>query len=345
MSTNESTSGLKEARWWEYDKKGKILCTLCPRFCHIGEGQAGFCYIRQNIDGKLYSLGYAQSTGFAIDPVEKKPLNHFLPGTGILSFGTAGCNLGCQFCQNWSISKAKITERGSIESTPPNVVALARKHNCPSIALTYNDPTIIGEFAIDIAKEAKKYGVHLVLVTAGYITPEARKEIYQDVSAANVDLKGFTDRFYRKITLSDLEPVLDTLKWLKHETNIWFEITNLKIPGENDEIEETKAMCDWILNNLGDEVPLHFTAFHPDFKMRNKERTPAETLTKARDLAMSMGIKYCYVGNVHDVAGQTTYCPGCKTAVIARDWHRVLTYNLVGNKCRNCGTKIAGIFQ
>jgi pyruvate formate lyase activating enzyme len=345
MSESETTTGLKEADWWEYDNKGRILCTLCPRFCHMAEDQAGFCYIRKNIDGKLYSLGYGQSTGFAIDPVEKKPLNHFLPGTGILSFGTAGCNLGCRFCQNWNISKAKLDDKNSMDASPANVVALAMKHKCPSIALTYNDPTIIGEFVMDINKIAKEYGVHLVLVTAGYITPHARKEIYQNVSAANVDLKGFTERFYHKITFSELEPVLDTLKWLKHETDIWFEITNLKIPGENDDIEETKEMCDWILNNLGDEVPLHFTAFHPDFKMMDKERTPAETVNNARKLAMEMGIKYSYVGNVHEVSGQTTYCPSCKTAVIARDWHRVLTYNLKGDSCRNCGTKIAGVFS
>lgn len=335
---------LKEAQWWEYDSRGKILCTLCPRFCHIGKDQAGFCYVRKNIDNKLYSLGYGQSTGFAIDPVEKKPLNHFLPGTGILSFGTAGCNLGCRFCQNWNISKAKLDDNNSVEANPQQIVALAKRYNCPSIAMTYNDPTIIGEFAIDIGKIAKQLGVHLVLVTAGYITPTARKEVYKDVSAANVDLKAFTQTFYRKLTFSDLEPILDTLKWLKHETDVWFEITNLKIPGENDEIEETRKMCDWILTNLGDEVPLHFTAFHPDFQMKDKIRTPSETISKARELAIEMGIKYCYVGNVHDMAGQTTYCPSCKTAVIVRDWHKIVMYNMNGNKCNNCGTKIAGFF-
>ncbi len=340
-----STKNLKEARWWEHDEKGKILCTLCPRFCHIGSGQAGFCYIRQNIDDKLYSLGYGQSTGFAIDPVEKKPLNHFLPGSPILSFGTAGCNLGCKFCQNWSISKAKLDDNNSMVASPENIVAIALKNKCPSIALTYNDPTIIGEFVIDINKIAKEHGIHTVLVTAGYITPQARKEVYANVSAANVDLKGFTEKFYQKITLSEIAPVLDTLKWLKNESDIWFEITNLKIPDENDSIEETKEMCEWILNNLGDEIPLHFTAFHPDFKMMDKQRTPAETVNNARKIAMDMGIKYCYVGNIHEISGQTTYCPNCKTAVIARDWHKVLMSNMVGNKCKNCGTKIAGVFR
>jgi pyruvate formate lyase activating enzyme len=335
---------LKEAKWWEYDNKGRILCTLCPRFCHIGEGQAGFCYIRKNIDGKLYSLGYGNPTGFAIDPIEKKPLNHFLPGTGILSFGTAGCNLGCQFCQNWHISKAKIVDKQTVKATPEQIIELAKKYNCPSIAVTYNDPTIIGEFVVDIGNLCKKENIYLVLVTAGYITPHSRKEIYESVSAANVDLKAFTERFYSKITLSHLEPVLDTLKWIKKETNIWLELTNLKIPDENDSEEETKQMCQWILENLGDNVPLHFTAFHPDFKMRDKSRTPSETLTRAREIAMEMGIKYCYVGNVHDISGQTTYCPSCKTAVVVRDWHRVLMYNLAGNICKNCGYKIDGVF-
>lgn len=339
------SENLKEALWWEYDKKGKILCTLCPRFCHLGENQAGFCYIRKNIDGKLYSLGYGTSTGFAIDPVEKKPLNHFLPGTGILSFGTAGCNLGCRFCQNWNISKATLDESRSYQAGPEDIVKLAVDNNCPSIAITYNDPTIIGEFVIDINKVAKEAGVKTVLVTAGYITPEARKEVYKNVDAANVDLKGFTDNFYRKVTFSRLDPVLDTLVWLKKETDVWFEITNLKIPGENDSIEETKEMCEWILNNLGDEVPVHFTAFHPDFKMQDKSRTPAETITTARNLAMSMGIKYCYVGNVHDMSGQTTYCPNCKTAVIVRDWHRVYTQNIHEGKCNNCNHQIAGVWK
>lgn len=340
----QNTENLIPAKWWKYDSRGKILCTLCPRFCHIGKDQSGFCYVRKNIDGKLYSIGYGQSTGFAIDPIEKKPLNHFLPNTGILSFGTAGCNLGCRFCQNWHISKAKLDDSGSVSVSAKKVVDLAKQHKCPSIAMTYNDPTIIGEFAIDIGKIAKEENIHLVLVTAGYITPEARKEVYENVSAANVDLKAFTQTFYRKLTFSNIQPILDTLIWLKKETNIWTEITNLKIPDENDDIEETKKMCDWILNNLGDEVPLHFTAFHPNFQMREKERTPIETVVEARKIAMDMGIKYCYVGNVHDLSGQTTYCPNCKTAVIVRDWHTVLMSNMIDGKCKNCNHKIAGVF-
>src|SRR5262245_41617834 len=331
------------ARWWNKEADGRILCTLCPRYCRMAEGQAGFCYIRKNLGGKLFSLGYGTSTGFAIDPIEKKPLNHFLPGSKILSFGTAGCNLGCRFCQNWSISKAKLDEAHSLKASPAQVVDLAVKQRVPSIAFTYNDPVIWGEFVVDISKLARERGINSVMVTAGYITREARAEVYQYIDAANVDLKAFTEVFYRKLTFSHLEPVLDTLRWLKHETNIWFEITNLMIPGENDGIEETQRLCDWIVDNLGDSVPLHFTAFHPDFKLMDKPRTPAATLKRARQIAQSAGIRFCYVGNVHDDEGQTTYCPACHRAVIRRSWHEVLDYRLAADRCP-CGAQIPGWF-
>ena len=334
---------MKEARWWHTEPDGKILCTLCPRFCRIGDGQAGFCYIRKNIGGKLYSLGYGTSTGFALDPVEKKPLNHFLPGSKILSFGTAGCNLGCRFCQNWSISKAKLDEAHSRSVSPEQVVQLAIQNQAPSIAFTYNDPVIWGEFAIDIARLARERGVKTVMVTAGYITPEARPEVFRYIDAANVDLKAFTERFYHRLTFSHLDPVLDTLKWLKRETAVWFEVTNLMIPGENDDAEETKRLAEWIVENLGDSVPLHFTAFHPDFKLTDRPRTPAATLTRAREIAQSAGVKFCYVGNVHDSEGQTTYCPACHRALIRRSWHEVLENNLDDDRCR-CGETIPGRF-
>lgn len=333
------------AQWWEPpDEKGKILCTLCPRYCRIGEGQAGFCYVRQNHGGELYAASYGKSTGFAIDPIEKKPLNHFLPGTAIMSFGTAGCNLGCRFCQNWNISKAKLVEKNSVSAAPEQVIQLALKHQCPSIAMTYNDPTIFGEYVIDISKAAHAQGVKNVLVTAGYITPEARKQIYAHIDAINVDLKAFTETFYQKLTFAHLQPVLETLSWLKQESDIWFEITNLMIPGQNDDWDETWRMCDWILNNLGPDVPLHFTAFHPDFKMQDTPRTPQETLNRARRLALKMGLNYVYVGNVRDTSGQTTYCPRCQSALIVRDWHRILSYRLKGNQCPDCDAKIAGVF-
>ncbi len=334
---------MKEALWWETQEDGRILCTLCPRYCKIGEGQAGFCYIRKNIDGKLYSLGYGKSAGFAIDPIEKKPLNHFLPGTEILSFGTAGCNLGCRFCQNWSMSKAKLDDAQSLSASPEEVVKLALMRNIPSLAFTYNDPVIWGEFVIDISRIARECGLKSVMVTAGYITPEARPEVYRYIDAANIDLKAFTERFYHKLTFSHLDPVLDTLKWLKNETDIWVEITNLMIPGENDDLEETKQLCDWVLKNMGDSVPLHFTAFHPDFKMMDKPRTPAATLTRARQVALSTGIKYCYVGNIFDDEGQTTCCPSCGRTLIRRSWHDILEYHLIGDRCP-CGQKIPGYF-
>jgi pyruvate formate lyase activating enzyme len=334
---------MKEAQWWQTEDDGRLLCTLCPRFCRLGEGQAGFCYIRKNIGGKLYSLGYGASTGFAVDPIEKKPLNHFLPGTGVLSFGTAGCNLGCRFCQNWSISKATLDNAQSLRVSPEKVIDLALRNNVPSIAFTYNDPVIWGEFVVDISRLAREQGLKSVMVTAGYITPEARPEVYRYIDAANVDLKAFSERFYHKVTFSHLDPVLDTLKWLKHETDIWFEITNLMIPGENDDPDETRRLCDWVLANLGDSVPLHFTAFHPDFKMIDKPRTPAATLKRARQIALSAGIKYCYVGNVFDDEGQTTRCPACGAAVIRRSWHDILEYSLDGNRCP-CSNTIPGCF-
>jgi pyruvate formate lyase activating enzyme len=333
------------AKWWEPTDNNKILCTLCPRYCKIGKGQPGFCFIRQNIDGKLYTIGYGKPTGFAVDPIEKKPLNHFLPGTNILSFGTAGCNLGCKFCQNWSMSKAKIDDLNSLEASPEEVVALAKRYDTPSIAYTYNDPTIFGEYVIDISKIARGEGIKSVMVTAGYIDKEARKDVYKYVDAANVDLKGFTERFYWKNTYSHLNDVLDTLIWLKNETDVWFEITTLLIPDENDSPEEVKKECDWILKNLGDSVPLHFTAFHPDFKMRDKDRTPDKTLTDARKIAMDMGIKYCYVGNIYNAEGQTTYCPNCNEKLIKRNWHSVLSNNLKDGKCKKCGQKIEGVFD
>ena len=335
---------MKEALWWHTEEDGRILCTLCPRYCRMGEDQAGFCYIRKNIGGKLYSLGYGKSTGFAVDPIEKKPLNHFLPGTGVLSFGTAGCNLGCRFCQNWSISKAKLDDAHSATAGPEAVVKLALTENVPSIAFTYNDPVIWGEFVIDISRLARENGLKSVMVTAGYITPEARPAVYRYIDAANVDLKAFTERFYHKLTFSHLDPVLDTLKWLKNETDIWFEITNLMIPGENDDPEETRQLCGWVLTNLGDSVPLHFTAFHPDFKMTDKPRTPAATLQRARQIAVAMGVKYCYVGNIFDDEGQTTYCPSCRRALIRRSWHDILEYRLIEDRCP-CGETVPGRFE
>jgi pyruvate formate lyase activating enzyme len=333
-----------EARFWQTEADGRILCTLCPRYCRLSDGQAGFCFIRQNEGGVLRSLGYGRPTGFAVDPIEKKPLNHFLPGTTILSFGTAGCNLGCQFCQNWDMSKARIDEHRSLEVTAEQVVDLARREGCPSIAFTYNDPIIIGEFVIDVSRIARERGIRSVMVTNGYITATARGEVFRFIDAANVDLKGFTEEFYQKATLSHLNPVLDTLIWLKRETEVWIEITTLLIPGLNDSEGEIDRECDWILRNLGDSVPLHFTAFHPDYKMTNIPGTPASTVLRAREIALAHGIRFVYVGNIADEKGQTTWCPGCGKALIVRGWHDVRRDVLREGRCPQCGVVIPGRF-
>ena len=289
---------------------------------------------------------YGRSSGFCIDPVEKKPLNHFYPGTSILSFGTAGCNLGCKFCQNWDISKSKEFDRLNDYASPKAIAKTALKYGCRSVAFTYNDPVIFAEYAMDVADTCRELGIHPVAKTAGYITDEARPEFYKHMDAANVDLKAFTEDFYKKITLSALKPVLDTLRYLKKETKVWFEVTNLVIPGENDSDKEFHEMTEWIAQNLGLDVPLHFTAFHPDFKMMGHPATPAATLTRAREIALSKGLHYVYTGNVHDAKGASTYCPNCKKLLIERDWYELGEYNLVSkNQCKFCKTVIPGHFD
>lgn len=341
---NLEHAGLHRARWWEEHSSGKLLCTLCPRYCTIGEGQHGFCYIRQNHKNILYTSGYGRPTGFAIDPVEKKPLNHFLPGSQILSFGTAGCNLGCKFCQNWSISKAKLDENGALYVTPEEVVSLAKQYHTPSIAFTYNDPVIFAEYVIDIARIAREEGIHPVMVTAGYIDKNARAEVFRDISAANVDLKAFSENFYHKLTLSHLQDILDTLVWLRNETGVHLEITTLLIPGENDSEDEIKRMCAWITGHLGDDVPLHFTAFHPDYKLLNKQATPPATVKRAYAIARSEGMKYVYTGNIHWDEGQITFCPGYGKELITRSWHEVRVNKVKEGKCYSCGYRVAGKF-
>ncbi len=342
----QKTETLHEARWWEPEPSGKVHCYLCPRHCHIGPGQSGFCFIRVNQGGKLYSLGYASPAAIQIDPIEKKPLNHFLPGTRIFSMGTAGCNMGCFFCQNWDISKSRHDQVHSNYVPPEDVPLLAVKYGCDSVAFTYNEPTIWGEYVIDICHAAKQRGINTVMVTNGYITREAFHDIYDHVDAANVDLKAFTEQFYGRITLTHLEPVLETLKWLKTETNVWFEITNLMIPTLNDDPNETRKLSEWILENLGPDVPLHFTAFHPDYKMLDTPPTPAATLTRAREIALGYGLRYVYTGNVHDAEGGSTYCPRCGSALIARDWYQILEYGITADgRCKRCGAEIPGRFE
>ena len=341
----KETETLHEGRWWEPEAGNRVHCFLCPRHCHIHEGQSGFCFIRVNRGGKLYSLGYGSPAALQIDPIEKKPLNHFLPGTRVFSMGTAGCNMGCFFCQNWDISKSRHDQVHSQQISPEEVPLLAKKYNCPSLAFTYNEPTIWGEYVIDICREAKKHGLKTVMVTNGYITREAFHDIYDHIDAANVDLKAFTENFYGKITLTHLQPVLDTLRWLKNETNVWFEITNLMIPTLNDDPQESRKLADWILENLGPDVPLHFTAFHPDFKLQDKPRTPPETLHRARAIALEAGLHYVYEGNIYS-DGADTNCPACKTVLIRRSWHTVEQNILHGRSaCPKCGFHLAGVWN
>lgn len=319
---------------------------MCPRYCRLREGQRGFCFVRQNVGGEMVLTTYGRSSGFCIDPVEKKPLNHFYPGTGILSFGTAGCNLGCKFCQNWDISKSRAFDRLTDEASPEKIARCARQMGCKSVAFTYNDPVIFAEYAMDIARECHRLDVKTVAVTAGYITDKARPEFYRHMDAANVDLKGFTEAFYRNICSGALQPVLDTLIYLRHETSVWFEITTLLIPGANDSDEELRRMTQWIAREVGVDVPLHFTAFHPDFRMLDKPPTPSSTLSRARMIALSHGLRYVYTGNVHDLQGASTYCHNCGQVLIERDWYQLGAYNLKNrNQCPRCGAVCAGHFD
>lgn len=341
LKSLQKSGELAEARWWESEPNGKVHCYLCPRHCHIGDGQAGFCFIRANAGGRLYTLGYAHPAAIQIDPIEKKPLSHFLPGTRVFSLGTAGCNMGCFFCQNWDISKSRADQVRSAHVPPEDVVSLALEHGCPSIAFTYNEPTIWGEYVIDICQAAHERGINTVMVSNGYITREAFHDIYDHVDAANIDLKAFTENFYGKITLTHLKPVLETLEWLKNETNVWFELTNLMIPTLNDAPEETRSLAEWVLEHLGPDVPLHFTAFHPDFKLRDKPRTPPETLHQAREMARNAGLHYVYEGNIYSDAANTV-CPQCGTLLIRRSWHDVRENRLREGRCPKCNLEIPG---
>jgi pyruvate formate lyase activating enzyme len=331
-------------RWWNPLPDGRLECRLCPRFCKLNEGQRGFCFVRKRLDNEIVLTTYGRSSGFCIDPVEKKPLNHFLPGTSVLSFGTAGCNLGCRFCQNWDISKAREWDKLADAASPEEIAREARRLGCRSVAFTYNDPVIFAEYAIDVAQACRELGVRSIAVTAGYITREARADFYQHMDAANVDLKAFSDDFYHRLCFASLAPVLETLKFLK-ATNVWFEVTTLLIPDENDSDAEIHRAAEWFAENLGPDVPWHFTAFHPDFKMLNKPRTPGKTLDRARQIALSKGLHYVYTGNVHDPEGSSTWCPGCGQLIIERDWYELGEWNLIDGRCEFCGTAIPGQFE
>jgi len=391
-------TNIVETKYWHKIDDGRIQCDACPRHCKLHNGQLGLCSVRGAANDQIYLLSYGQASGFCIDPIEKKPLNHFLPGTPVLSFGQTGCNLTCRFCQNhtiskvregqlqldleviqngqytvnsqndrnfielkqidtdskfsqnWDISKSREFDKLQALASPEMIANAAVQTGCRSVAFTYNDPVIFLEYAIDVARACHAVGVKTVAVTAGYMTPEPRKEFFEHIDAANVDLKAFTEDFYRNVCSSELAKVLETLVYLKHETNVWFEITNLIIPGENDSDDEIDQMTRWVVENLGPDVPMHFSAFHPDWKMLDKPRTPKEVLVNARRIALGNGVRFAYTGNVHDKPGASTYCPSCGDVLIGRDWYELSEWNLSfdGNysgNCTKCGTLPAGVFD
>jgi len=333
-------------KYWHRTGDGRVQCDVCPRACRLHEGQRGFCFVRMRQDDAIVLATYGRSSGYCVDPIEKKPLNHFLPGSPVLSFGTAGCNLGCRFCQNWDISKSREIDTLADAASPEAIAEAAADLGCRSVAFTYNDPVIFLEYAIDVADACRERGIKAVAVTAGYMSAEPRAEFYRHIDAANVDLKGFTGDFYRRVCLGKLDPVLETLVYLKHQADVWVEITNLLIPGANDSDAEVGAMTEWVAGQLGPDVPVHFTAFHPDFKMRDRPPTPPQTLARARRIARDNGIRYAYTGNTHDAAGQSTYCHGCGGLVIERDWYQLGAWRLTSDgRCAGCGTLVPGVFD
>ena len=333
-------------KYWHRLDDGRVQCDVCPRACRLKDGQQGLCFVRACEGGAIVLTTYGRSSGFCVDPIEKKPLNHFLPGTAIFSFGTAGCNLSCKFCQNWDMSKSREMDTLADAASPEDIAKAAQRLGCRSVAYTYNDPVIFLEYAVDTAKACHALGIKSVAVTAGYISPGAREDFYAHMDAANVDLKAFTDDFYHKLCGGHLQPVLDTLVYLKRETSVWFELTTLLIPGENDSDEELDRMTRWVVEQLGPDVPMHFTAFHPDWKMLDHPPTPPQTLSRARAIALRNGVHYAYTGNVHDAEGGSTYCPKCGTRVIQRDWYELGEWALDAKGCcTKCHTRIAGVFD
>ncbi len=346
LPQNPEASERRATRYVSVQPDGRLQCDVCPRACRLQDGQRGLCFVRQRQGDGIELTTYGRSSGFCIDPIEKKPLNHFLPGTPVLSFGTAGCNLACKFCQNWDMSKSREMDTLAAAATPDALAAAAVRLGCRSIAYTYNDPVIFLEYAIDVAVAARAQGVKSVAVTAGYVCETPRRDFFAAMDAANIDLKAFSESFYHRICGGHLSDVLDTLLYVYHETDVWLELTTLLIPGENDSHQEIETMTRWVSDNLGTDVPLHFTAFHPDYKMMDKPRTPAATLLSARDIARANGLNYVYTGNIHDAESASTWCPSCGTRLIERDWHQLGQYQMdAQNCCQQCGHWVAGVFE
>jgi len=334
------------ARYWHALPDGRIQCDLCPRDCILAEGQRGLCFVRAHHAGAMVLTTWGRSSGFCVDPIEKKPLNHFLPGTPVLSFGTAGCNLTCKFCQNWEMSKSRAVDTLAEVATPAGIVAAARRTGSRSVAFTYNDPVIFLEYAVDVALACHEAGIKTVAVTAGYLHPAPRRELFAHMDAANVDLKAFTEGFYQQLCTAKLGPVLETLEYIHHETSCWLEITCLVIPGHNDSEPELRALSAWIREHLNVDVPLHFSAFHPDFRMQSTPATPPATLHRARQIARDEGLRHVYTGNIHDPDGDRTLCHGCGATLIQRDWYTLQTWALgPEGRCPRCNTPCAGVFD
>lgn len=342
----DSTAGAYPTDLWHRRADGRIQCDCCPRHCALTEGQRGLCFVRGCEGGAIVLHSFGHCSGLCVDPIEKKPLHHYLPGTPVLSFGTAGCNLTCRFCQNWDISKSRALDRLSTSASPTQIAAAAAAAGCRSVAYTYNDPVVFLEYAEETAVACRAQGIRTVAVTAGYLNPPARARLFAAMDAANLDLKGFTDRFYRRLCSARLGPVLETLEYLRQETSVWFELTTLLIPGHNDSTAELTRMADWVVEHLGPTVPLHFTAFHPDYQLRDLPPTPPATLARARAIAMAAGLRYVYTGNVHDAAGGSTWCHACGHLLIERDWYRLGRWGLTAaGACAQCGTPCPGHFE
>ncbi|NLW14330.1 MAG: AmmeMemoRadiSam system radical SAM enzyme [Trueperella sp.] len=331
-------------QWWQEIDDGRIQCDLCPRFCRLREGQRGFCFVRLREDDQIILDTYGRTSGLAIDPIEKKPLYHVRPGTTVLSFGTAGCNLACKFCQNWSISKSREIDSLHVKAEPTQIAEIAQRHGCDSVAFTYNDPTIFAEYAIDTAIACHEAGIRTVAVSAGYISPEPRADMYRHMDAANIDLKAFSEDFYWKLTGAHLQPVLDTISYVANETDCFLELTTLVIPDHNDTPGEIGSLAHWVLSECGPDTPLHFSAFHPDWKMRDVPRTPLATLRMAREIALEVGLNHVYLGNVRDPGSASTHCPTCSVVVVERDTYRTPQIHPRDGACHECGTSIAGMW-
>jgi pyruvate formate lyase activating enzyme len=339
-------SAIVPTRYWHRLEDSRVQCDLCPRYCKLHEGQRGFCFVRACQDGQVVLTTYGRSSGFCVDPIEKKPLYHFLPGTPVLSFGTAGCNLGCRFCQNWDISKSRETDTLADEASPEMIARAALALDCRSVAFTYNDPVIFHEYAIDVAQACRERGLKAVAVTAGEVCAEPRAEFYRHMDAANVDLKGFTEEFYHEVCAGHLQPVLETLVYLKKQTDVWLELTTLLIPGLNDSDRELEELTHWVVEQLGPDVPLHFSAFHPDYRLLDRPPTPPRTLRRAWDIARKNGVRYAYVGNVHDPEADSTCCHACGALLVGRDWYELSAWHMNhGQRCPSCGAACAGFFE